>query len=425
MSDLRPFASSAFNRRLFLGGAAAASATALVGCGSNHGSGSTTGKGGKTAIQQWYHQYGETGTQQAAKRYAAEYKDADVTVQWIPGDYDTKLTSGLAGSSGPDAFEYHLSRALVSSKEVVELTDLIADVKDDYSAADLGSCTVDGKIYAIPMIDDPQLIFYKKSLLDAKGIKSIETLDDLVSAAKELTTKDVKGLYAGLTANNDGGALVGPLIYSTGGRYLTPDRKVGFDTGLVADGLLKLRQLGTDKSLLLGAPTDWTDPGSIQNGLCAMQWCGMWAVPTMTQAINDLGVMPFPKAAPNGQPSVASGGWSAMVSAKSKHIDEAKAFTKWLWVDNTKDQEDWSLSYGFHIPPRKSLAAKASKLQSGVAATCVQLNSDHGVQNDPNWTPAMGTALTDAVTRILGKGADPEKELTAAVAKINSELAKG
>jgi multiple sugar transport system substrate-binding protein len=191
--------------------------------------------------------------------------------------------------------------------------------------------------------------------------------------------------------------------------------------------LVKLRKLASDKSLLLGAPTDWTDPGSINQGLCAMQWIGMWAVPGMSDALgaDEIGVMAFPKyTGSTGDPAVVSGGWSAMVSAKSKHVDEAKAFTKWLWIDNTKDQEDWSLSYGFHIPPRKSLAAKASKLQSGVAATCVQLNADHGVQNNPDWTPAMGTALTDAVTRILGKGADPETELNAAIKKINTELEK-
>jgi multiple sugar transport system substrate-binding protein len=105
-------------------------------------------------------------------------------------------------------------------------------------------------------------------------------------------------------------------------------------------------------------------------------------------------------------------------------VEEAKAFTKWLWVDNLTDQEDWCLSYGFHIPPRKSLAAKAEKLQSGVAAESVKLNTDHGVANSPEWTPAMQTALSDAVTRIIGKNADPEKELDAAVKKINAELAK-
>jgi multiple sugar transport system substrate-binding protein len=36
----------------------------------------------------------------------------------------------------------------------------------------------------------------------------------------------------------------------------------------------------------------------------------------------------------------------------------------------------------------------------------------------------MNTALTDAVTRVIGKGADPEKELAGAVKKVTTELDK-
>jgi hypothetical protein len=70
-----------------------------------------------------------------------------------------------------------------------------------------------------------------------------------------------------------------------------------------------------------------------------------------------------------------------MVSAKSANVDAAKAYIKWLWIDNTKDQEDFNLSYGFHIPPRKSLAAQATKLQSGPAADALKIfNDDRGRQ---------------------------------------------
>ena len=40
------------------------------------GSAGSGGSSGAT-IAQWYHQYGEAGTEQAVKRYAAAYKDAD------------------------------------------------------------------------------------------------------------------------------------------------------------------------------------------------------------------------------------------------------------------------------------------------------------------------------------------------------------
>lgn len=422
------------DRRTLLGlGGAVAATGVLAACGSNTGREATPsasgsgGSGGKPALSQWYHQYGEAGTQEAAKKYAAAYTDAKVTIQWIPGDYDAKLTSGLSSGSGPDAFEGHLSRSLVSSGQIVALDDLIADVKDDYDPSDLVSSSIDGKLYALPMIIDPQMIYYSKEALSAKGITAIATVDDLISAAAELTTGDVKGLFAGNTANVDLGGMQGPAIFSTGGTFLTEDKKVGFDVAKVSDVLVKLRTLAQSKSLLLGNDTDWWDPTALNDGLCAMQWQGMWAVPGMAEVLGDdgIGAFPFPAAsATDGKPAVVKGGWQAFVNAKSAHVDEAKAFTKWLWVDNLEDQEDWCLNYGFHIPPRKSLAAKAEKLQSGVAAESVKLNTEHGIANSPEWTPAMQTALSDAVTRIIGKNADPEKELNAAVKKINSELAK-
>ena len=421
--------SSPLSRRALLGGGlATAAALGLGACGSNSGAGSTGGgaSGAKPALQQWYHQYGEQGTQQAAKKYAAAYPDATVSIQWIPGDYDSKLTSGLSSGSGPDAFEYHLSRSLVSSKQIVPLDDLVADVKDDYNASDLEANSVDGQLYSIPMIIDPQMIYYRKSLLAEKGIQPPTTLDELIMAAKELTTPDVKGFFAGNGANTTGGALFPGIVYATGGRLLDAENKIGFDVAQVAEAVSKLRTLASDKSLLLGAPTDWWDPSAINQGLCAMQWQGMWAVPGMSAELgeDDLGVFALPAAVSGGQAAVVSGGWSAMVSAKAKDVEAAKAFTKWLWVDNLEDQEDWCLNYGFHIPPRISLAAKAQKLQAGVAAESVKLNADHGVQGNPNWTPSMNTAMTDAITRIVGKGADAQSELEGAVKKINAELDK-
>src|SRR5262245_41945720 len=87
----------------FLGGAAV-----LVACG---GSSTTPGTGGTAAtsapaqadgvitITQWYHQYGEEGTQKAAQSYADEYSKVNpkvkIDMQWIPGDYDAKLSAAL------------------------------------------------------------------------------------------------------------------------------------------------------------------------------------------------------------------------------------------------------------------------------------------------------------------------------------------
>ncbi|TDD48921.1 sugar ABC transporter substrate-binding protein [Kribbella antibiotica] len=414
------------NRRDLLkrAGGLAALAAFTAACGGNTGrpSGGGGSGGAKVNLAQWFHQYGEAGTQQAAIKYAKAYTDANVAVQWTPGDYGSKLASGLLSSNGPDVFESQLNIGMVKSNQVVPLDDIIADVKSDFSEGDLATNTIDGKVYGIRMIVDPQVIYYRKSMLDKAGIKPPETIDDLVAAAKELTTDKVKGIFVG---NDGGNALGGPALWSSGGTYLTDDKKPGFTNDRAASALGKLHQMYADKSVLLGAPTDWWDPGAINQGLVAMQWIGMWAVPGMVKALgDDLGVFAFPALDAQSKPAVYSGGWTQFVSAKSANVDAAKKFVKWLWIDQAEFQEDWCLNYGFHIPPRKSLAAKAAKLQSGVAAETVKLTTEFGHTDNPSWTPKMGTAFTDLLTNVIKKGADPSAEITKAEKTVDQELSR-
>ena len=425
-----------FSRRRVLAGfgltaAAIGGSSVLSACGGGSSglSGDSGGGGGdKPTISQWYHQYGEAGTQQAVERYAKEYPDATVKVQWTPGDYTSKLNSGLLSSSGPDVFESGPNIDQVKSGQVVALDDIIADVKDDYTEADIKSSTVDGKIYQIKMVDDMGVLYYRKSVLDKAGVKPPTSIDELIAASKALSTKDQKGLFigndAGVTPSFGGGSLLGQILWCVGSDYLTEDNKPGFTTPEVKQSFAKMRDLFESKSILLGSPTDWWDPSSFTQGLAAMQWCGLWAMPGIQKAIgDDFGVVAWPAfSASVGKPSTFAGGWGAMVSAKAKDVEAAKAFVKWLWIDNSADQEDFNLSYGFHIPPRKSLAAKAEKLQSGPAADALKIFNDYAVAGNPAWTPKMNNAYADAATAIVRKGGDIDENLAKAEKAVNAEL---
>jgi multiple sugar transport system substrate-binding protein len=217
----------------------------------------------------------------------------------------------------------------------------------------------------------------------------------------------------------------GPALWSAGLDYLTPDDKVGFDSPLAAQSLAAIRQLYADKSLLLGAPTDWSDPSAINQGLTAMQWTGLWNVPLLQKALGtDFGVAPWPKlSASVGAPSVPVGAYGEAVSAKSSNVDAAKAFVKWLWVTRTDYQLDFAQSYGFHIPSRNSVAAKAEKLKSGAAKDAVTISQKYGKAQTPLlWTPASGTAYTDALNRIIKDGADPAGQLKSVISVVQREL---
>ncbi|MFF8428442.1 ABC transporter substrate-binding protein [Streptomyces sp. NPDC016566] len=396
---------------------AGAGAGLLTACGADNGRGGGSGP----ALSQWYHQYGEAGTQQAVQRYAAAYEKADVAAQWRPGDYDQQTAAALLTDSGPDVFEGSPTLDQIQGGQVVDLTDLLDGVEDDFNPAVLTPKTHDGKIWGIPQVVDTQLLYYRRSLLADAGVEPPTTLDALVDAARRLTGRTVKGLFLG----NDGGAgaLGATPLYAAGLRLVTDDGRVGFDDPSAARTLGKLRRLYADGSLLLGAPADWSDPSAFLQGLTAMQWSGLWALPQVRKAFgDDFGVLPFPKDGGAGRPAVPVGAYGAVVSARSRRQEAAKAYVKWLWVERTDFQEDFALSYGFHIPARLSLARKATRLKSGAAADAVRFTTEHGYAQPLLWTPACQIAYQDALSRIIKGGAGPESELRAVVGKVSAEL---
>jgi multiple sugar transport system substrate-binding protein len=399
---------------------------ALAACGSNTGrSAGKNGGGGKPTLAQWYHQYGEAGAEQAAERYAAAYDKARVSVTWTPGDYDKKAAAALLTASGPDVFEAGNGPTIdqIKGKQVVGLGDLLGSAANDFNQAIINRMTYQGTLYAVPETIDMQVLVYRKSLLQKAGLQPPQTVDELIDAAKALTTKNVKGLFVG----NDGGVgvLGGPALWSAGLDYLTEDGKIGFDDPAAATSLGKLHTLFRSGSLLLGAPTDWSDPSAITQGLTAMQWTGLWTFPQLTKDLgDDFGVAAWPKLSDTvGAPSVPVGAYGEAVSAKSHNIDAAKAYVKWLWVDRTDYQLDFAQSYGFHIPARTSLVAKADKLKSGPAAEAAKLAHDSGRAQTPLlWTPASGTAYSDALSKIIKDGADPAAQLKSVISKVRDEL---
>ncbi len=408
-----------FTRRDFLKAAAFSTGALLAGCG-------RPGMPGKrVTLTQWYHQYGEPGTQQAVQRYADEYMrlhpDIGIEVVWVPGDYATKLSTALLTRGGPDVFESSLTAAMVGADQVAPLDDLFPpEVRQDFSARDLAANTVGGKIYGVKMLDDTGILYYRKSLLQAAGLEPPATMDALIGVAKKLTTSDRKGLFIG----NDGGvaALISIAPWSAGSDFLV-DNKIVFNNPRTVAAYEQLKALNDSGALLIDAPTDWWNPSALTQGLAAMQWGGLWSYPAIHKALGaDVGGMAWPAFDATGQPSTFLGGWSAMVNAQGPQIDEAKKYVQWLWITNKKIQQDWCLSYGFHVPPRMSVAQTASALRGPVPAQAVKDLTAHGRILPPTWNAAMGTALTDAVTNIVKQGRPAAPEIQAAAAKCEREL---
>lgn len=377
-------------------------------------------------LSAWYHPYGEEGTKEAVERYAAAYTKAKVTVNW-QDDYDNALPAALLTDNGPDVFERANGPSIdmIKAGQVVEMTDLFTDeVKADFNQAVLGRVTYDGKIWAIPQMVDMIVFVYRKSMLDQAGVKVPTSMDEMIAAAKTLTSGDVKGLFVG----SDGGAseMGGPLLFSAGLNYVTDDGKIGFDDPLAAEALGKLRELYASGSLLEDQEKDWWSAEAFINGACAMQWTGLWTFPDIIKALgDDWGVAAWPALkADAGKPVVLFGAWSSMVNAKSKNVDAAKAYAAYQWIEATADQVDFATAYGYHVPARASLVPQAKPLESGPGKDAADLLASAGhAQNHILWTGKSESAFNDMMVRIVKEGADPAAELAALKPIVEAELA--
>jgi multiple sugar transport system substrate-binding protein len=417
------------NRRRLLAGGGALAAGMFAGgrIASATRGGLRPRSGDLPTLSQWYHEYGEAGVQEAVERYADMYEEANVEVEWVPGDYTSAVTSALLTDEGPDVFEFGNGPSIdmIQGGQVVPLDGILGDAESDFNERMVQRLTYDGHLWAVPQVIDMQLLVYRKSMLEEAGVTLPIplTLDALIDAAAQLTTGDTKGLFLG----NDGGVgvLGGPLLWSAGSDYLTEDNQPGMTNEAVYASFAKVHELFESDSLLLGAPTDWFDPGALVNGLTAMQWTGLWTFPVLSAELgDDYDVAGWPAAdASTGTPSVPIGAFASTVAANSVDVEAAKAFVQWLWVDQTLLQEEFATAFGFHIPSRNSLAEAAVALSQGAAANAVILSQRVGFTQTPIlWSPAADTAYADARSRIIAEGADPETELTAVAEVAAQEL---
>ena len=411
------------SRRAILGLGAAAGALAACTAADSGPVGVTGTTQRRPVIDQWYHAYSEAGAREAVDRYAAAYSKATVTVAWKAGDYDSTTAAAVRSGKGPDVFEYPNGPTIdmIRGGHVVDLTETLGAAEVEFQQSILGRMTHEGRIWAIPQVVDTQVLVYRRSMLDDAGLSPPRTMDELLDAARALTTKDVKGIYLG----NRGGAthLGGPTLWSAGLDYLTDDNKVGFDDPRAAQALGKYAELHESGAVLTQAPKDWFEPAALIDGLTAMQFTGLWTFPELTEQLgDDFGALPWPALDEMGNPSVPLGAYGACVSASAAEVDAAKDFVRWLWVEQADLQLDFATAYGLHIPSRTSLIDQAADLKSGPGAEAAAIALDYGMsQSKLLWTRTCVGAFEAMMDAIIG-GADPASAIKDLASVVTAEL---
>lgn len=344
-----------------------------------------------------------------------------------PAEYDTRIITQLSGASGPDLFWVSAQRAaqFAAQGAMLDITDRLAKSDhpaaktDDYFENSLKPFTNNGKIYGLPWLEQPVMLYVNKDLFDKANVPYPDaswTWDTFLDAAKKLTM-DVNGKHpgeSGFDAKNikqwgftlNGWPPVQMFIWQNGGEVIAEDfsespidspkamEAFKFYADLVNSPYVPSQQLIRDRgfdamyknqqvAMFMGGAADSLD----------------WDVTFKSQAFE----VP---AGPTGIHATFGDILGMGINAKTKNPDAAFQ----ALLDLTDAIHHWKI-----MPPRKSLAdvqllqklhpEKAHSLDA-IVKSMNYATSYRYFTNYPDWDNIFWTQLMDPIVNAKG---DPTK----------------
>jgi multiple sugar transport system substrate-binding protein len=181
--------------------------------------------------------------QRMADKFMAEHPQVKISIETFSwAEFNTKWTTGIAAGQVPD-----ISTALPN--QVVEMIDIgalapVDDVidaigRDRFYEASLREGQKDGASYSIPIYSHAQVMWYRKDLLDAKGITVPTTWAELKEAATALNNPpDVYGLSVPLGTNDMMGTrYLNFYVRSAGGALIDASGRADLTSQAAIDGI--------------------------------------------------------------------------------------------------------------------------------------------------------------------------------------------
>lgn len=130
------------------------------------------------------------------------------------------------------------------------LDDLVHKYWNTYHLAEIPASvwqkmTVDGHIYAIPAIQDPEVFFYRRDLFDKYGLKPPETYDDLFTLCHVLQSHGIAHPLLMMYSRSSDHIAVEfhDLTHAMGGRWFNDDGSPAFDGQIGRRALEKMSTL--------------------------------------------------------------------------------------------------------------------------------------------------------------------------------------
>ncbi|MDU4694755.1 MAG: sugar ABC transporter substrate-binding protein [Paenibacillus sp.] len=342
-----------------------------------------------------------------------------------PAEYDTRLITQLTGDSGPDLFWISAQRAAQFSAEgaMLDITDRLASSDkpaantEDYYEASLQPFTHDGKVYGLPWLQQPVMLYANKGLFDEAGLAYPDetwTWEQFTDAMTKLT-KDKNGKHPGEEGFDEksvvqwGFTLNGwppsqMFVWQNGGDVLTEDGQSPIDSPEATEALNFYADLV--KGPLTPSQQIVRDRGfdkMFRDGQVAMFMGG--AADDLDSTIENVQAFMVP-AGPTGIHATFGDILGMGINAKTKKADAAFE----ALVDLSDAIHHWKI-----MPPRKSLAdlatlqelhPKKSHSLEAIIASMQYARPYRYSEKYPEWDNLYWTQLMDP---IINAGTDPAK----------------
>jgi len=281
-----------------------------------------------------------------------------------------------------------------------------------------------GQQISVPLQAVTQVMFYRKDLFDAAGLKPPKTLDELEAAAKRLHNPPGVVGFASRGRKTQAPYSWAHFLYAHGGNWFSPDGKSGLATSAALNATNQYARI-------LRA---YGDPGVADNGpvevqtlflqgraaiiLDACSWAGIFNNPEKSKVVGKWAVAP----APGGPAGVTYElwAWSMSVSPFSEKKRAAWLFLQWA---TSKEMQRPLQAKGFPMP-RQSLWVdpewRAKAEPSWLETVTTQFASAKPIGHPSaiaaaEVVDAVGTAINGALA-----GKDAKAELEVAARNVNS-----
>jgi multiple sugar transport system substrate-binding protein len=373
--------------------------------------------------------------------FNASQDGIEVVYTVVPGDaWDAKLVAAQAANVAPDVAttNYNPIKPGVADGKFANLSDLMpAEAIADIEPWVLDFVTAgDGGVYGYPMLVEPStVLFYRKSLLEGAGLDVPKSWDDLLAAARALTTDDVYGMNIAQVAGDLGWSSWGLQYNAAGHLPIADDWSAGRAT---EQGFHDLAQFYTtlyqEQLMPQEATYGYANCSFFGEGQVAMSACGSWALGQLsgnadwTDVWNDTAIAAFPSI--DGDPTKTTatlGGWTLTVDSKSDQPQAAADFVNWLLAGDPAIMTSFFEAAGYSkYPVRTSVnAALAADPVASQNTALATVTSDILPYAKPEpaypWdiSLAMGTAIEKSM-----RGGSIDDALAEANAPIETTIAQ-